>query len=223
MRRRRFFHDHGLTIALVALTLLCLVGHAWSGYRVWTDERAEDGLIAGTALEYLASAHFLSSLFENWESEFLQMAAYVLLTIALFQRGSGDSKDPDGRAESVDEDPREHAHDPGVPWPVRRGGLVLRLYSASLSLALAALFAASFVLHLCASMRHARENPGIDGPPASAWAMLGRAQFWFESFQNWQSEFLSIGVLVVFSIFLRQKGSPESKPVHFPHARTGKE
>ena len=147
------------------------------------------------------------------------MAAYVTLTIHLFQRGSSDSKDPDGGAEEVDEDPREHAHDPDAPWPVRAGGFALRIYNWSLTLALLALFVTSFLLHARAAAEHARE----EGDALASWTdVLATSQFWFESFQNWQSEFLSVGVLVVFSIFLRQKGSPESKPVHFPHARTGK-
>lgn len=148
------------------------------------------------------------------------MAVYVLATSVLFQRGSGDSKDPDGGAELVDEDPRGHARDRDAPWPVRRGGVALRIYNWSLSVALLVHFAASFVLHACASARSASiEEQAL----VSGLDVLARPRFWFESFQNWQSEFLSIAALVVFTIFLRQRGSLESKPVHFAHGRTGRE
>jgi hypothetical protein len=175
---------------------------------------------APTLFEYLRTGAFLESVFENWESEFLQMATFVVATIWLYQRGSAESRDPDVPSAQVDENPAAHRRDPEAPWPVRRGGFVLRVYSNSLSLALAVLFVASLALHAVArSMVVAEETgarPGVVG-------VLTDPQFWYESFQNWQSEFLSILVLVVLSIFLRQRGSPESKPVHFAHSRTGKD
>jgi membrane protein implicated in regulation of membrane protease activity len=171
---------------------------------------------------YLTSAAFSESVFENWESEFLQMALYVVLTSVLFQRGSAESKDPD-RTEDVDEDPAAHSSDPHAPSPVRAGGWRLKLYQHSLSLALAGLFALSFFFHLEASAREECNQQMLHGQACTGVLAHARsATFWFESFQNWQSEFLSIAVLVVFSIYLRQRGSPESKPVHAPHSATGK-
>jgi hypothetical protein len=211
----RFFHDNGLSIALLLLTMLSLAGHLIAGRQALEQEDPSSRL---TLWQYACSPHFLGSLFENWESEFLQMAAYVVLTIRLFQRGSSESKDPDGGEEEVDEDPRDHAGDRDAPWPVRRGGIALRIYNWSLTIALLALFVASFLLHAHSSADKMRE----EGEHLSSWLdVLGKSEFWFESFQNWQSEFLSVGVLVVLSIFLRQKGSPESKPVHHPHRETG--
>jgi hypothetical protein len=221
---RVFLRHNGLTIGLLALFGVSVVGHALAGYALVRQSPGEHGEAPHSLLEYLGTAHFRSSLFENWESEFLQMCAYVLMTACLYQRGSAESRDPDAREpDDVDEDPRGHAHDARVPWPVRRGGLVLALYSRSLTIALLFLFAASFALHLQAGHAVFDAERASHGRGASTWSeYLSDPRPWFESFQNWQSEFLSVAVVVVLSIFLRQIGSPESKPVHAPHSRTGR-
>jgi hypothetical protein len=171
--------------------------------------------------DYLASGHFISAVFENWESEFLQMAAYVLLTIFLFQKGASESKKPD-EANPEDESPSAKRNDPDAPWPVHRGGLLLKLYSHSLSLALVTLFLASFWLHLAGSTRRMNEEAHQHHQPTQTMIdTLADPEFWYESFQNWQSEFLSIGVLLVLGIYLRERGSPESKLVAAPHTATG--
>ena len=145
----------------------------------------------------------------------------MLLTIFLFQKGASESKDPD-KPNEEDESPSTRASDPNSPWPVHRGGLLLKLYSHSLSIALVILFVASFWLHLVGSTRRANEEaPWHNRPLTTITDTLADAGFWYESFQNWQSEFLSIGALLVLGIFLRQRGSPESKPVAAPHATTG--
>jgi hypothetical protein len=170
---------------------------------------------------YGKSGHFLSSLFENWESEFLQMSAYVMLTAFLFQRGSSESKDPDEPADQ-DENPALKQDDPEAPWPVRVGGFAQAVYSYSLGIALGFLFILTFILHLRYSAEAKNAEALMHGQPAvSIPEHLVSAQFWFESLQNWQSEFLSTAVIVVLSIFLRFRGSPESKPVTAPHAQTG--
>jgi len=214
---RRLLRDHGLSLVLLALTSVCLLAHVISGYYA---ARSSEPVAPNSLWDYARSAAFLASVFENWESEFLQMAVYVIATVRLYQRGSAESKNPRGGPELVDADPRAHREQPEAPWPVRRGGWVGRLYGSSLSIALFALFALSFALHACA---HQRAIEARSGRRPALEDVLSDAPFWFESFQNWQSEFLSILALVVLSIFLRQRGSPESKPVHFPHARTGKD
>lgn len=172
-------------------------------------------------LAYLASGAFLSSLFENWESEFLQMWVFVMLTAYLVQKGSPESKAAEGAAPQ-DRDPALDADKPDAPWPVRAGGLARGLYSHSLGAALLLLFRASFSLHLKNSARLANSENALHGQAAvSVWAHLAAPEFWFESFQNWQSEFLSTAVLIVLAIFLRERGSPESKPVATPHSKTG--
>jgi len=218
---KSFLRDNGLSLVLMAMFFAFWVAQAYTGREVENDNRREHGKPALSMANYLRSGHFLSSSAENWESEFLQMGAYVMLTVILFQRGSSESKDPD-RTEKVDRDPKVSRNKRDAPWPVRRGGWVLALYSRSLSLAFIALFLASFVAHALGSTRaHNEEQLGHGGDPVSLWEHVSSASFWFESFQNWQSEFLAIASMVILSIFLRQRGSPESKPVDAPHRETG--
>lgn len=217
----RFLRDNGLTIVLAAVSLMTVIAMILTGWQVSNHELTEHGASPMTLGAYAVSGQFLSALFENWESEFLQMSAYVMLTAFLFQRGSSESRDPDEEAPQ-DEDPAKHADDPEAPWPVRAGGMIRSLYSYSLGLSLAALFLVSFLLHLRYSAEADNAQSALHGQqPVGVLEHLGSAQFWFESFQNWQSEFLSTAVLVVLSIFLRFKGSPESKPVAAPHSQTG--
>ena len=143
------------------------------------------------------------------------------MTVYLFQRGSSESKDPD-KEESGDEDPRQARDRSDVPWPVRYGGPVLKLYEHSLALALLLLFLISFLLHAIGGAReYSQEQLAHGGQVVSTVEFLRTSEFWFQSFQNWQSEFLAVFSLVVLSIFLRQRGSPESKPVAAAHSETG--
>jgi succinate dehydrogenase hydrophobic anchor subunit len=168
---------------------------------------------------YLRTGHFAEATFENWESEFLQMAAFVLLTVFLLQRGSGESKQAGG--DPRDEDPRAHRDDPEAPWPVRRGGWWLAVYSQSLALAFSLLFLIAFFGHAVAGAHELSEQVAHGEADMGVWQFMTTSEFWFQSFQNWQSEFLAVGSIVVLSIFLRQRGSAESKPVHAPHHSTG--
>jgi hypothetical protein len=191
------------------------------GLAAYNEDRAKDGLAAVALGSYLTSGHFLEALFENWESEFLQMGVFVLLAVKLCQKGSTESRPLDEAIES-DEDPRSHASDPRAPWPVRRGGLFLVLYENSLAIVFFALFAVSFVLHAVGGfMKTNQENLAQGRPAETFFEYWTSSQFWFESFQNWQSEFLAVLAIVVFTIFLRQRGSPQSKPVAAPHDATG--
>jgi hypothetical protein len=218
---RRFLRDNGLTITLLAIFTATLVGQAVSGWYAYSETLRHHGQGPVGFTAYLHSGHFLSSVFENWESEFLQMAAYVLLTAFLFQKGSPESHKID-ESEPEDELPARSRRR-SAPWPARKGGVVLWLYSHSLGAALSLLFLGSFTAHLLGSTRRANEEALLHGRPlTSVSETLGDAEFWYESFQNWQSEFLSIAVLLVLSIFLRERGSPESKPVAASHLETGR-
>jgi hypothetical protein len=218
---KRLLRDNGLTLVMLALFLVFIAGQAATGWAEYNADQQEHNEPLIAFVEYLGTGHFIEATFENWESEFLQMAGYVFLTAFLFQRGSAESKDPDQPA-SVDEDPRKHARDETPPAPVRAGGLVLRLYENSLLLAFVLLFLLSFALHAVGGAEvYSQEQLAHGGDPVTAVQYLGTSRFWFESFQNWQSEFLAVASIVVLSIFLRQRGSPESKPVHAPHAETG--
>jgi len=210
---KTFFRDNGLTIALVALFLFSALGMIWSGHSAYNEELQDHGSPAIGLLSYLTSGDFLSALSENWESEFLQMSAYVMLTAMLFQRGSAESRDPDDPDRPDDQ----------VPAATRRRNPILSwLYSYSLGIALAVLFLISFALHWWASLAAANaEALRHGGEVQSLGSYLMDANLWFESFQNWQSEFMSTAALVVLSIFLRHKGSPESKPAGAANSETG--
>jgi hypothetical protein len=191
-----------------------------TGWHVANEEAQTHGESALSYGQYLVSGHFVEATFENWESEFLQMFAFVLLTAWLVQRGSAESKPEDDPPS--EEDPNEHRDDAYAPWPVRRGGLWLRLYENSLLLAFVALFLFSIVGHAVGGLAdHNEEQESHGQETATLVEFVSSSDFWFQSFQNWQSEFLAVGSIVVLTIFLRQKGSPESKPVATPNWRTG--
>ncbi|MBA3644442.1 MAG: hypothetical protein H0W59_10300 [Chloroflexia bacterium] len=218
---RRWLRDHSLTLTMLGLFAIFFIGQTITGMRSYNQDQIDHGETPVAYSSYLRSGHFVEATFENWESEFLQMGLYVLLTVFLFQRGSSESKDPDAK-EPVDDDPSAERDRPDAPWPVRQGGFALALYQHSLTIALLLLFAVSFIFHAMGGARHfSAEQIAHGGEAVSTLAFLQTAQFWFESFQNWQSEFLSVGVLVILSVYLRQRGSPESKPVAAPHSATG--
>lgn len=216
----KFFKNNGLTIALTALFLASVIGHWLAGWRVENQELLRHGEQPLGAIAFLADPQFLSTLFENWESEFLQMAVFVVLTAMLFQKGSAESEDPDDGWR----DGRLSHLRPGMrsPAALKKGPVVRWLYAHSLGIALFLLFLASFLLHWIFSAKFAADEAALHGEAAQSFGQfLASPQLWFESFQNWQSEFLSTAVLVVLSIWLRQKDSPESKRVTAPHKKTG--
>jgi hypothetical protein len=218
---KHFLRDNGLSLVMFGFFALFLFAQSVTGLNVYNDDQREHGETTISYPEYLRTGHFVEATFENWESEYLQMGAYVLFTVFLFQRGSSESKDPD-KEESVDEDPRQAQDREGIPWPVRYGGLPLKLYEYSLSIALLLLFLFSFILHAIGGAReYSQEQLAHGGQAVSTVEFLRTSEFWFQSFQNWQSEFLAVFSLVVLSIFLRQRGSPESKPVAAAHGETG--
>jgi hypothetical protein len=224
-RLGRFLRENGLAIAAFGLFAVCLIGQMVAGLREHNNDQREHSQPTVSASEYVRSGHFIEATFENWESEFLQMAAFVVLTAMLYQKGSPESKKLD-EEEEVDEDPRDARKSPkklaNAPWPVRRGGLVLTLYEHSLSIALMLLFILSFGLHAVGGVaEYNQEQLAHGGEGLSTLAYVGTSRFWFESFQNWQSEFLSVAALFVLTIYLRERGSPQSKPVAAPHDETG--
>jgi len=211
-----FFRRNALSIVVLLLMLVSLVGQVFSGRLVYNDELKKAGAPEVSLFQYLASGHFVSATFENWESEFLQMGMYVLLSVSLRQKGSAESRpmDPAKEEERIEKGPK--------PWAVRKGGIWLTLYGHSLAIAFTLLFILSFVLHLDGSWRHDVVQRQLEGdPPVGLLEYLAGSQFWFESFQNWQSEFLAVASLVILTIWLRQKDSPQSKPVEAPHSQTG--
>jgi hypothetical protein len=220
---KKFLQNNGLSVALFVLYIISHLGTSIAGQLQHNQELKDHGQSPISYWQYVGSGNFLETTMENWESEFLQMFAFVLLTTSLFQYGSSESKKP-GEDEPVDRDPRLSRKKKNVPWPVLKGGFVLTVYENSLSLALFLLFLMSFLLHAVGGAQaYSQEEILHGGQAVNALQYLGTAQFWFESLQNWQSEFFSVGVLIILSIFLRQRGSSQSKPVDSPHSATGSE
>lgn len=204
---RRILHNNGLSLVLTALFLIFWGCQAVSGWHVHNDDRRLAGQPALAFGDYLQSGHFWQATGENWESEFLQMGFYVVLTIFLYQKGSAESKDPD------------HPH---TKEKDADGARVSWLYRNSLSLTFLALFAMSFAIHAAGGLIEENEKRLQDGRHQETMSeFLTGSQFWFESFQNWQSEFLAVLSIVTLTIFLRQKGSPESKAVSVPNTNSG--
>ena len=218
---RKWAKEHGLLLANAGLFIAFFVGMILSGAASYSEEQQSHGEPAVSVLEFLGTGAFVEATFENWESEFLQMAMYVVLTVFLFQKGSSESK-PMGRKAPQDEDPGQADLNKNTPWPVRRGGVVLKVYEHSLSIMFLIVFLASFTLHAAGGVEEYNNDQQSHGQPTISFLQyLGTSRFWFESFQNWQSEFLVVAVLAGASVYLREKGSPESKPVAEPHYETG--
>jgi hypothetical protein len=213
---KKFIKDNSLSITFFLLFIITLGAQVYFGYQEYNKELIEEGGNTVTFSDYFTSGHFLQSTFENWESEFLQMALFVLLTIFLKEKGSSESKEG--------EDPVDREPDPkrkGTPWPVKKGGLWLGLYKHSLTISLFLLFILSFAVHFYGSLKDQNVQNRLKGQPLeTASEYISDSRFWFESFQNYQSEFLSVYAIIVLSIYLRQKGSPQSKPVDAPYDQT---
>ena len=210
--------NNGLLIANLLLFIVFLGGMTVTGWQVYNDEQTEHGSAPVSIGEYLTTGDYGEAVFENWESELLQMGMYVVLTAYLFQKGSSESKPLDGSAPH-DAEPRPGKN---APWPVQRGGWVLAVYEKSLAIFFFVLFFATVAMHaITGSAAYTEEQAAHGQPGASPIEYLGTSRFWFESLQNWQSEFLAVALIVGASIWLRYRGSAESKPVAASHAETG--
>lgn len=211
---KRFIKNNSLSITFFLLFIVSLIAQVIFGHEEYNKELVEEGAAAVTFSEYLTSGHFLQSTFENWESEFLQMALFVLFTIWLKEKGSSESKESDNEPVDREPDPKRR----GAPWPVKKGGVFLAVYKHSLTIALMLLFLISFIVHFYGSLKDENLQNALKGQPIeTAGEYIVSSRFWFESFQNWQSEFLSVFAIIVLSIYLRQIGSSQSKPVDTPH------
>lgn len=217
---KKIIWENSLSIALFSLFFVFLAGLAVAGHQHENQMLTEHQQPVVSFLEYISSPTFFEAVFENWESEFLQMGALVILTIWLVQKGAADSKKLRGK-ESFDASSRLsiiHAS----TWRKRGRAFGELLYDNSLSIALFSFFLASFVLHAFTGVGAANQEAALHGhEPMTVLQYATSSQFWFESFQNWQSEFLAVGMLIVLSIFLRQRHSPESKPIGVKNSHTG--
>jgi hypothetical protein len=212
----------GLSLILGFFFLTSIWGQVRTGLHAYNEEQIEKHLPTIDSLwQYAGKGHFLGSVFENMESEFLQMALFVFLTAFLFQKGSAESKaPPDERTEEeLAEDAKEEKY---CKERARRHPVLWRLYENSLTLALLGLFAAFFLLHAYGSwLAESETNILQQTTPPRFSEIFASSKFWFESFQNWQSEFFSILMMGLLTIFLRQRGSPQSKKMFDPHGKTG--
>jgi len=216
---KAFFRNNGLSITFLLLFLASIIWQVAFGLQEHNKIQVEDGGAAVSLADYLTTGHFIQATFENWESEFFQMALFVWFTIFLMQKGSSESKRFDGTDES-DREPDPTMED--APWPVKKGGWALAVYKHSLTLSLLLLFIVSFIIHFYGSLADENEQNALKGKPLeTAGKYITDSRLWFESFQNWQSEFLSVFAIITLSIYLRQQGSPQSKPVDAPHDETG--
>ncbi|HZV68453.1 MAG TPA: DUF6766 family protein [Saprospiraceae bacterium] len=217
-RKYSFFYNNSLSLTFLLMALIAIGGQAYTGWHEYGNFLKEHQQPVVSLFEYFKSGHFLQATFENWESEFFQMALFVWLTVFLRQKGSSESKQLSG-TEEVDRKPKNHRN---APWPVKKGGFILAIYKHSLSLSLLLLFILSFLLHWYGSNKDFNQIQSLEGKDTETmWKYLSNSRLWFESFQNWQSEFLSVFAIIFLSIYLREIGSPQSKPVDAPHTETG--
>jgi uncharacterized protein DUF6766 len=220
MRRLR---DHGLSLFFLVLFGIALVGQSIAGLAAYNDEQVAHGAETVSYLSYIVSPEFGQAVMENWQSEYLQFTLYIAATIWLVQRGSPESKPLGDVGTESDEEQRvgEHARKNSPAW-ARAGGIRLWLYSNSLLLVMVSVWIGSWFAQSLTGWRAYDSMQTEHHEATVSWLQyIGTADFWESTLQNWQSEFLAVGSMVVLSIYLRQRGSPESKPVGVAHAATG--
>jgi hypothetical protein len=221
--RYGFLRANALSLAFGTAFLLTLVGQALSGAADYNAQQIAEGLEPVSLAEYVTSSSFGVDVMENWQSEYLQFFLYIFATVWLVQRGSSESKKPGEEGTESDKEQKigRHADDDSPEW-ARAGGWRTALFSRSLGLLMGALFLLTWAASSLAGWAAFNgEQLGQRQDAVSYLGYLGEADFWNRSFQNWQSEMLAVGSMVVFSVYLRQRGSPESKPVGVAHADTG--
>ena len=220
---RRTLRHHGLGLFFGAIFLATLVGQAFAGWHQFNNDQVADGLRAISLGDYLVSASFAVDVAENWQSEYLQFLLYILATVWLLQVGSPESKELDKAGLESDEDQKvgEHARPDSPAW-ARAGGARTLVFSWSLTGVMGLIFLGSWFAQSLGGWAAFNETRLQRLQDPLAWGQyVTNADFWSRTLQNWQSEFLAVGSMAVLSIYLRQRGSPESKPVGEPHASTG--
>jgi hypothetical protein len=220
---RRFVRENSIGLVFGLLFLIVLVGQAFAGLAQFNQEQLSTGLPPISLARYLTSASFGTDVAENWQSEYLQFFLYIVLTVWLLQRGSPESKSLDQPGRESDEDQRVGAFArPDSPKWARAGGLRTTIYSTSLGLVMGAIFLASWLAQSVAGVAaFDEEQLSRQEDPVSWGRYLLEPDFWNRTLQNWQSELLAVASMAILAIFLRQRGSPQSKPVGTSHSATG--
>jgi hypothetical protein len=222
---RRFWRDNSLSIVFGLMFLAALVGQSIAGHAKFNDDALAHHEHTISYAHYLLTSSFGNAVMENWQSEYLQFTLYILLTVWFIQRGSPESKEPGKSGGESDEEQKvgRHANADSPRW-ARARGLRLKVYENSLVLLMATIWLSSWFVQSVTGWSAYNSDQLVHGEPAlNYWQFLGTADFWEATLQNWQSEFLAVGSMAVFAIYLRQRGSPESKPVGAPHSATGVE
>jgi hypothetical protein len=220
---RRFLREQSLTIFFLVIFLAALIGQAFAGRNLHNEEQAAHGGEPASLFDYVTSSEFGNAVMENWQSEYLQFLLFMFATVWLLQRGSPESKELDkaGREGAKEQKLGEHADDDSPGW-ARVGGVRTALYSNSLLIAMAIIFVGSWFAQSVTGWTDFNADQADHGESAvSWWTYVGSSSFWEATLENWQSEFLAVGSFAVLAVFLRQRGSPESKPVGASHDRTG--
>lgn len=217
--------EHALSLWFAVAFLLTLLGQSVAGLFAYNEEQAAHGAQAVSWPEFVTSSDFVVDVAENWQSEYLQFFLFILATVWLVQRGSPESKQPGDEGVGSDESQfvGRHAHGDSPAWS-RATGWRLWLYSNSLLATMGTIFVLSWAIQAGAGMIVFNEEQALHGEAQVTLAQyVVSADFWNRTLQNWQSELLAVGSMVAFSIFLRQRGSAESKPVGAPHHVTALE
>ena len=220
---RRVLTLNGLSLAFGGLFLLTLVGQAVAGAADLNEQRLSEGLAPISLGRFLTSSSFAVDVMENWQSEYLQFFLYVFATVWLVQLGSAESKEPHKTGMESDEEQQvgKHARADSPAW-VKAGGWRTTLFSRSLGFVMGALFLLTWTASSIAGWAAFNNEQLMSHEDPVTWiGYLGHADFWNRTLQNWQSEMLAVGSMAIFSVYLRQRGSPESKPVGAAHRDTG--
>jgi len=220
---RRFLRDNSLSVFFLALFLVALFGQSIAGFHLYNQDAMEHREPTIGYFRYLVTSDFGADTLENWQSEWLQFWLFALATVWLVQKGSNESKAPEdaGLESDARQQVKEHAPENAPRWAKARDWR-LTVYSNSFVIVLGLIFLATWFGQSLASWTvFNNDQTAHDEAPVSWLTYMGSADFWERSLQNWQSEFLAVGAMAVFTIYLRQRGSPESKPVGAPHDETG--
>jgi hypothetical protein len=217
--------EHLLSIVFGVIFLVALVGQSVAGLAVFNEEQLSHGLPAVSYGSFITSSDFVVDVAENWQSEFLQFFLFILMTIWLVQKGSPESKKPGHEGLGSDQQHLVGRYaQPASPRWAKASGWRLMIYSNSLLIVMGAIFLFSWWAQSVAGLTVYNQDQLQHAEPTIDWVgYVASPDFWNRTLQNWQSEFLAVGSMVVFSIYLRQRGSSESKPVGTPHAETATE
>jgi hypothetical protein len=222
---RRFVKDNSLSLFFLAIFLLAVLGQALVGHAQFNDEQLAHNADPISLGRYVLSSDYGADLLENWQSEYLQFTLYILATVWLLQRGSPESKEPGKEGLESDEEQKVGPHATGdSPRWAGLGGWRTRLYSHSLLIVMTTIWLLTWLGQSITGYTAYNEEQLTHLQATVAWTgYLGTSDFWSRTLQNWQSEFLAVGSMAILSVYLRERGSAESKPVGAPHSATGVE